>query len=111
MAPAAPMPAAPAKKEDKKVTTYGPTQAVIVVSLPAEAKLSIDDQPTISTSAVRTFATPALAASTEYYYTLKAEVMRDGKAVTSTQRVAVHAGQTSRVTLDIPTASGVVSAK
>jgi len=85
--------------------------ATLVVSLPAEAKLSIDDQATVSTSAVRTFATPALAAGMEYYYTLKAEVIRDGKTVTSTQRVVVHAGQTSRVTLDIPTAAGVVSAK
>lgn len=85
--------------------------ATIVVSLPAEAKLSIDDRMTVSTSAVRTFATPALEAGKEYYYTLKAEVVRDGKTVTSTERVAVRAGQTSRITLDVPATTGVASAK
>jgi uncharacterized protein (TIGR03000 family) len=85
--------------------------ATIVVSLPAEAKLIIDDRTTVSTSAVRTFATPVLEAGKEYYYTLKAEVVRDGQTVTTTERVAVRAGQTSRISLDIPATSGVASAK
>jgi len=79
--------------------------ATIVVSVPAEAKLSVDDVATQSTSATRVFASPALERGKEYYYTLKAEITRDGKSVTATKRVAVHAGEESRVSLDFPEAS------
>jgi uncharacterized protein (TIGR03000 family) len=101
----------PRKQKEVAHEAIAAAPATIVVGLPAEAMLVIDDQPTVSTSAVRTFATPALKAGKEYYYTLKAQVVRNGKTVTTTERVAVRAGQTSRVTLDIPTATRLASAK
>jgi uncharacterized protein (TIGR03000 family) len=73
--------------------------ATIVVSLPVDAKLTIDDMPTKSTAATRVFSSPALEPGKEYFYTLKAELTQDGQKVSTTKRVSVRAGQESRVTL------------
>ncbi len=106
-APAAPTPPAPPAPKE----TRGAAPATIYVSLPADARLTIDDTATTATSATRVFATPTLESGMEYYYTLKAQVTRDGKTMTATQRIAVRAGETSRVTLDVPAATGVASSK
>jgi uncharacterized protein (TIGR03000 family) len=82
----------------------GPAPAIITVSLPADATLTINDQPTTSTAAVRTFETPVLPPGREYYYTLRAEVTRNGQRLTTTREVPVSAGQTSHVTLEFPPA-------
>lgn len=82
--------------------------ATIVVSLPEDATLSIDDSPTTSTSGQRTFVSPALAAGKDFHYVLKAEVMRDGKAVTIEKTVTVRAGEETRVNLET-SATGVAS--
>jgi uncharacterized protein (TIGR03000 family) len=87
----------------------GAAAATIVVNLPADAKLIVDDRATTSTSAVRTFATPELEQGKEYYYTLTAEIVREGKTLTSSQRVAVRAGETSRITMELTPATGVAS--
>ncbi len=73
--------------------------AVIVVSLPANAKLTIDGEATTSTSQQRVFTSPALPAGKDFHYTLQAEVVVDGKPVTVSKTVAVRAGEQSRVTL------------
>jgi uncharacterized protein (TIGR03000 family) len=74
--------------------------ATIVVTLPADAKLMIDDTVTTSTSGTRVFASPTLEPGKEYFYTLKAEMNQDGKTVSTTKRVSVRAGQETRVSLD-----------
>ena len=73
--------------------------ATIVVSLPADAKLTIDGQATTSTSEHRVFVSPSLPAGQEYHYTLQAEVVVDGKPVTLSKTIAVRAGEQSQVTL------------
>lgn len=74
-------------------------QALITVTLPEDAKLTVDDRATTSTSAARAFATPALEKGLEYSYTLKAEAVRDGKKLTANKVVTVRAGEETRVTL------------
>jgi uncharacterized protein (TIGR03000 family) len=69
------------------------------VSLPADAKLTVDGEATTSTSDHRVFLSPALPAGQEYHYTLQAEVVVDGRAVTVSKTIAVRAGEESRVTL------------
>jgi len=102
-APAAePVPAPAPKKDDAK-----PAQALLQVTLPADATLTIDDAKTTSTTASRTFVTPALESGKVYYYTLKAEVVRDGKTMSAVQRVTVRSGETSTVSIEIPAATGV----
>ena len=64
-----------------------PAPAIIVVSLPAEAKLLVDDAATTSTSGRRVFASPALEPGKDFYYTLKGEWLHDGSLHTTTQRV------------------------
>jgi uncharacterized protein (TIGR03000 family) len=82
--------------------------ATIIVSLPADARLTIDDAATASTSARRVFTSPDLPAGREFHYTLKAEFRRDGKPVVVSKQVAVRAGEATDVTLEAD-ASGVAS--
>ncbi len=76
--------------------------ATLVVTLPENAKLMIDDQPTKSTSGVRTFATPELEPGKTFKYTLKAEVPVAGKTEIVTREVQVRAGEETKVTLSLP---------
>jgi uncharacterized protein (TIGR03000 family) len=78
------------------------TQATIVVSLPEDATLTIDDEATVSTSSQRVFVTPALEAGKAYEYTLKAQIVRDGKTQTATAQVKVRAGEVSSVEMTMP---------
>jgi len=70
-----------------------PRPAQITVRLPADARLYIDDTVCPLTSATRSFKTPALQPGKEYFYTLRAEVTRDGERRTQTRRVAFTAGR------------------
>jgi uncharacterized protein (TIGR03000 family) len=85
------------KPKDKEDEVSKAAPATIIVSLPAEAKLSIDDAATTSTGAVRTFVSPVLENGREYHYDLKAEV--NGKSLT--RRIAVRAGEETRVEIDM----------
>jgi uncharacterized protein (TIGR03000 family) len=81
--------------------------ATLVVSLPADAKLTINDEATTSTSDQRLFVSPTLPPGQEFYYTLKAEVMVNGKPVVVSEVVTVRSGEETKVTLAAPT--GVAS--
>ena len=76
-----------------------PAPATLIVSLPADAKLVIDETTTTSTSTERTFVTPTLNPNTDYNYTLKVEVVRNGKTIQAEEQVIVRAGEETRVTL------------
>jgi uncharacterized protein (TIGR03000 family) len=98
MAPASPVPErAPAPKADGKESSL-PSKAKLIVEIPRDAKLYIDDQLMKTASAKRTFNTPALQQGQQYYYILRAEVVLDGKTYTETQRVLVRAGEQTRAT-------------
>jgi uncharacterized protein (TIGR03000 family) len=99
-----------AEKDDDEPTTQAPTTGTILVNLPAAARLTVDGRPTTSTTATRMLVTPELQPGYEYYYTLRAEIMRDGRAVAQTQRVAVHRGERARVSFDFAS-GGVASSR
>jgi len=82
--------------------TVSAAPARIIVSLPADAKLTFDGVPTTSKSKERVFLSPKLQPNRDFHYTLKAEVIRDGKPVRIEQTITVQAGKESRVTLDLP---------
>jgi uncharacterized protein (TIGR03000 family) len=84
----------PNKKEDK--ATMGPSLAQLVVELPANAKLFIDNMPVKATAGVQTFSTPILEPGQAYFYMVRIETMRDGQPVSETRRIIVHAGQVAR---------------
>jgi uncharacterized protein (TIGR03000 family) len=77
-----------------------PAPAVLVVHLPADAKLTIDGEPTCSTGSRRVFVSPPLAPDRVLYYTLKAVRGAGGRRQSVTRQVAVVAGRTAVVHLD-----------
>lgn len=99
------------KKEEGKTDKPEPiaAPALMVVTLPADATLKVDDYQTVSTSETRVFTTPDLQPGKEYSYTLTAEVIRDGKPVKVAQVVKVRAGETTPVVLNLGAAAGVAS--
>jgi uncharacterized protein (TIGR03000 family) len=88
----------------KKTSLDAPSPATLVVTLPAEAKLTIDDYVTNSTSEQRVFQSPALMPGKTYSYTLKAEILRDNKPQVVTKEVIVRAGEETPVRLEFPAA-------
>lgn len=76
--------------------------AKVIVNLPADARLTIEGEPTHATSDERTFVTPPLQRGKTYHYTLKAEIDRKGETVKTSKDVEVRGGETSRVSLDFP---------
>jgi uncharacterized protein (TIGR03000 family) len=90
-------PAKPSKNGDKdKDARVSPTRAKLVVELPEDAKLFIDDMPMKTKSGVRAFNTPALEPGQAYYYIVRIEYVLDGKPMSETRRVIVRAGLTAR---------------
>jgi uncharacterized protein (TIGR03000 family) len=94
------IPSAPTEDKDKdkkkKDTMLNSNKAKLVVELPANAKLFIDDMPMKAEPGVRSFNTPALQPGQAYYYMVRVETLRDGKPVSETRRVIVRAGQVAR---------------
>jgi uncharacterized protein (TIGR03000 family) len=91
MKPATP---APAPKVEPKKTSA----ATVTFNLPADAKLFVDAFEAPAAGAVRTFTTPeGLEAGRDYAYTVRAELVRDGRTLTQTQRVIVRAGEATTV--------------
>ena len=84
-----------------RVQPMAPAQ--IRVTLPENARLFVDSEPTKSTSGVRNLATPPLEGGKDFTYTLTASIMRDLKEVKLEKRVTVRAGETTEVSLEFPT--------
>lgn len=74
--------------------------ATVVVTLPPEAKLTINGWTSKNTTATRRFRSPPLEQGKDYYYTVRAEVVQNGQPMVLTREVAVRAGQETRVPLD-----------
>lgn len=83
---------APAPKKEKGDEVRLQNRARLIVQVPADAKLFIDDQPMKSTAAQRSFITPVLQSGRTYYYEVRAELVRDGRTVTENQRVILRPG-------------------
>lgn len=66
--------------------------ANVTVVLPENAKLTVNDV-AITAKGKQTFATPKLEKGKSYFYTVKAEIVRDGKPVTETRKIDVAAGK------------------
>jgi uncharacterized protein (TIGR03000 family) len=111
LTPAKPLPAGeavPPPKEKVEATSLGR----IIVKLPAAAKVFVDDVPTQSNTAERTFVTPTLEPGIGYIYTLRAELLQDGKLRSDVQVVTVTAGESVAVSFPNLTSlgtSGVVT--
>jgi uncharacterized protein (TIGR03000 family) len=96
-------------RDPGKKTGMVPAPATIVVSLPAEARLMIDETATASSSERRVFVSPELNPGQEYHYTLKAEWVRDGKPVVVSKQITVSAGNETAVTIEAGNLADVAS--
>jgi len=101
--PVVPAPA----KEMKKVGAIS-APGTIIVSLPVDARLTVDGAATSSTSDRRTLVTPDLQVGSTYVYTMQAEVVRDGRNMVETQQVTVRGGEVANVNFNFST-QGVAS--
>lgn len=84
------------KSKDKKEGMLSSNRAKLVVEVPANSKLFIDDKLMKNASGVRSYNTPALQPGQAYYYIVRVETVRNGKPVSETRRVIVRAGQIAR---------------
>ena len=94
--PAVVPPVAPAATPSKT------ERATITVKLPPGAVLYVDDKKSPSSEPVRQFTTPPVPTGKEYVYLMKAEVVRDGRPESITQKVSFKAGD--QLTVDFTTA-------
>src|SRR5262249_19381013 len=84
-------------------------RAQLVVQLPSDAKLYIDNRLMKAKTGQRVFRTPELKNGQVYYYMLRVEVVRNGKKVAETRRGLVRAGQKSEAAFTEPKTEMVVS--
>jgi uncharacterized protein (TIGR03000 family) len=80
------------------------SRAKIIVKVPEDAKVYIEDLPTKQSGTTRTYNTPDLKAGEELFFHLKVEVVRQGKLITKTKKIAVLAYHISVV--DFSTIAG-----
>jgi uncharacterized protein (TIGR03000 family) len=81
---------------DEAPTNY----ARVILTLPEGATLTVNGQDVEAVAGTQTFMTPDLEPGQDYYYTIRANVVRDGQTVAVNRQVAVRAGQQSEVNLD-----------
>ncbi len=88
----------------KQADQEASARARLIVELPGDAKLFVDDNPTKSTSSRRVFVTPPLQQGQTYYYVLRAEMVKDGQPISVKGRVLVRPGQEINARLSGPSA-------
>jgi uncharacterized protein (TIGR03000 family) len=67
--------------------------AYLNLSVPANARVYLQNQPMTLTGTARRFVTPELEDGKQHSYTVRVEVARDGKTLSKTTRTAIKAGQ------------------
>jgi len=77
-------------------------KAMLIVSLPENATLYLQGQATKSTGNVRTYQTPELQPGEKYSYSVRVEMMQEGKLVSLSRQVSFQAGQQVRVAFEQP---------
>jgi len=102
--PVSPAPAKPAEQippaKEKKEEVSAPGSGRIMVELPADAKLFVDDRPTNSSERQRLFVTPELEGNRGHTYVLRAVVIRDGKVHTEVKQVDARPGETVKASFE-----------
>lgn len=76
--------------------TMVPARAKLLIDVPANAKLFIDDTFVKAPAGVQTFDTPALEPGKDYYYVVRIEILHDDQPLAETRRIIVRAGQVAR---------------
>jgi uncharacterized protein (TIGR03000 family) len=93
------------KKQDET------TRAKVMIDVPANAKLYIDDQPMSNKTGQRAFLTPPLVRGQTYFYDVKIVVTVDGREKAETQRVILRAGDVVAASFTTPQNNGTATAQ
>lgn len=80
-----------APRDEKKISFD--TSAKLILEVPANAKVFVDDKLTNSNSEVRHYYTPSLEYGQTYFYDVRVEFEKNGKVVSESKRVYVRAGE------------------
>jgi uncharacterized protein (TIGR03000 family) len=75
---------------------------LLAVSVPADAKVFVNNHPTKSTGASRQYVSRALQAGSSYTFKVRAEFVRDGKPMSQEKTVQLTAGQTAALEFGDP---------
>ena len=109
---------APPPKPDDAKPDAKPGTAKLIIDVPENAKVYVDDRLLQTQAGKRSFNTPRLEQGVSYYYIFRAEVVVDGKTQSESKRVIVRAGETSQLAFSELTAklksdkpNGVASAR
>lgn len=89
--------------------TISPTQATVVVNLPADARLYVEKHLMTLTGTTRAFRTPDLTPGTKYNYTVRMEVERSGKMIEKTETITVEPGKRTQVSFADPGEGGALT--
>jgi uncharacterized protein (TIGR03000 family) len=73
--------------------------AVVNLRVPSDARIWFDQSQTKQTGTIRSFESPPLEVGSEYAYQIRIQWKRDGKDITETRRVTLHAGDVIHLTL------------
>lgn len=85
-------------------TPDAPAGTVLLnVRVPAEAQIWIEGDKTQQSGSFRRFVSPPLDQGKSYAYQIKAEWQENGKKITRTRKVTVHAGEAVDIDLSRPT--------
>jgi uncharacterized protein (TIGR03000 family) len=76
--------------------------AVVNLRVPSDARIWFDQSQTKQTGTMRSFESPPLDVGSEYSYQVRIQWKRDGKDVTETRHVTLHAGDVINLTLGSP---------
>jgi uncharacterized protein (TIGR03000 family) len=92
-----PPPPGPATRLDRRSTSQ---VARVIVKVPAQAKVYMQDQPMTLGGATRQFVSPRLEPNRDYEYTVRVELQKDGQKLTKTAKARVRAGQRVEVVVN-----------
>jgi len=84
------------------------TDGMLIVEVPAEAKVYVNDRLTSTPGAIREYVSRNLARGYNYTYEVRAEMEVDGKTVSESKKVDLRAGQHVKLAFDFATPSDEV---
>jgi uncharacterized protein (TIGR03000 family) len=81
-----------------------PDSGTLLVVVPEDAKVVVNDKPTRVTGTERKFQLPGMEPGFEYDYRVHVEVVREGKTLSEDQTAHLQAGRTVRLVFGLPAA-------
>ena len=73
----------------------------LVVEVPADAKIYVNDRLTSTPGEVREYVSKNLTRGFNYSYVVRAELVRNGKTVTETKKVDIRAGENTKLAFNL----------